>query len=351
MAEEKSVEATPKASPPPPDPAGVALDVGTMFCVSARQKGSGVELKKLRNVFLELDKDAQRLLKLSKVNFIQKDDSVILLGDDALSVANLFNKEVRRPLNKGVISPTELDAVDVLSTIFSQLVGKPKVDKEVCYYSVPANPLDADYNVIYHQAVIGRILTDILKFNAKPMNEATAVVYSNCQTEGFSGIGISFGAGMTNVALCWKTISPIQFSVARGGDWIDHNSAKATGGTASKLASIKEKGLNLLDYQSGNPLEVRFREALMVHYKSLILYVLDNFVEEFKKCQQTITLPEPIPIVISGGTSLAGGFVELFKEALAGFKGFPVEVSEVRHATNPLCSVAEGLLVAALSEG
>lgn len=344
MAEE-AAEVKEKSDNPP----GVALDVGTMFCLSARKKDGKFQLKKLRNVFLDLDSSAKKSLKLSKVNFIDKGDSVVLLGDDALAIANLFNQEVRRPLNKGVVSPSELDAVDILTTIFSQLLGKRRGENEPCYYSVPANPLDSTYNVIYHQAVIGRIITG-LGFAANAMNEGQAVVYSNCSKEDFSGIGISFGAGMTNACLCWKSLSAMEFSVARGGDWIDSNSSHSTATTASRIAAVKEKGVNLLDWTQGDPKEARYREAIAVHYKSLILYVLDNFVREFKKVQQAINLPESIPIVISGGTSCAPGFVDLFKEALDSFHGFPVQISEVRHATNPIGAVAEGLLVAALGE-
>jgi actin-related protein len=56
-------------------------------------------------------------------------------------------------------------------------------------------------------------------------------------------------------------------------------------------------------------------------------------------------------LVISGGTSLAGGFLELFEERFnKRRKKFPIEVSEIRQAKDPLNAVAHGMLIQAMQE-
>jgi len=51
---------------------------------------------------------------------------------------------------------------------------------------------------------------------------------------------------------------------------------------------------------------------------------------------------------VSGGTSLAGGFLERFKECFAAKKGkFPIQISEIRAAKDPMTAVANGLLLLA----
>ena len=55
----------------------------------------------------------------------------------------------------------------------------------------------------------------------------------------------------------------------------------------------------------------------------------------------------PIPVVVSGGTSRAGGFVEAFRKRLS-LADFPLEIKEVRHATDPLRAVARGCLLASV---
>jgi len=111
------------------------------------------------------------------------------------------------------------------------------------------------------------------------------------------------------------------------------------------MCTLKEKGLNLM-----RP-EGREQEAMAMYYKNLIEYSIDNVASEFKKIQGKFSLPKPIPIVVSGGTSKAGGFLEFFTEVFKEKrKKFPIEISEVRAAKEPLDAVARGLLVQAMQE-
>ena len=188
-----------------------------------------------------------------------------------------------------------------------------------------------------------------MNYKAIPLNEAAAIVYSNCAKEQFSALAISFGAGQVNVALLYKTMIGMTFSIVGSGDSIDELSSKAVGITQSRMQSIKEKGVNLLDSNEGDPKNVREREALAIYYKSLILRVLDTIKNEFFK-HKGIELPESIPMILSGGTALAIGFKELFESGFNTVKAnFPIPISEVRMASSPLNSVAQGLLVAALN--
>ena len=113
-----------------------------------------------------------------------------------------------------MISTKEIDSVDILAVMVKKLIGTSSGGR--CCYSIPAEPIDNEMNVIYHQNVFGRIINE-LGFKAEAINEATAIVCTECQESNFSGIGISFGAGMTNVALVYKAIPTTVFSIARGG--------------------------------------------------------------------------------------------------------------------------------------
>jgi hypothetical protein len=77
---------------------------------------------------------------------------------------------------------------------------------------------------------------------------------------------------------------------------------------------------------------------------------LDSIKNEFLKRQGTIELPHAIPIIISGGTAKAKNFKEFFESAFNSVKDkFPIPISEIRMATDPLNAVAQGLLVASLN--
>jgi hypothetical protein len=326
---------------------GVGLDMGTMNIVSARREPEGVVTDRIRDAFLDLPSEHRKMLRLTGVNYIEKGDDLIIVGDDAYALANMTSKEVRRPLQSGLIAAGEIDALEILGVLVKHLLGAPRVENEVCYFSIPAAPVDdPDRDVVYHRGILERIVKEC-GYKAYPSNEALAIIYSECgnQKDKFSGIAFSFGSGMTNVALAINTVEGLSFSVARGGDWIDSGAARSTGSTQARMCTLKEKGLNLLAPKS------RDEEALCMYYKHLIEYALDNVAKEFAKIRDKFALPAPIPIVVSGGTSKAGGFLEFFTQVFEEKrKRFPIEVSEIRAAKQPLEAVARGLLVQALQE-
>lgn len=324
---------------------GTGLDIGTMNIVSARREGEDTTTNRVRDAFLDLGEEAKRMLKLSGVNFIDRgEDGIIVVGDAAMEMANVFGREARRPLSQGLIAAGEMEALDVLGVMIKSVLGDPKAKGEACYFSVPASPVDADRDVVYHRGVFERIVTEC-GYTAYPSNEAMAIIYAETAKEGFSGLGISFGSGMCNLALAVVGVEGLSFSVARGGDWIDAGAAKATGSTKSRICALKEKGVDLMAPEG------REQEALALYYKALIEYCIDQTAKEFDKIKDRFALPKPIPIVISGGTSLAGNFVPFFEQVFAKKrKRFPIEVSEIRHASDPLNAVARGLLIQAMQE-
>ena len=198
---------------------GVGLDCGTMNLVSARKTDNGVNTRRIRDAFLDLPIDAKKMLRLTSVDYVERADDVLILGDAALDTANIFGKEARRPLVSGLISPDELDSLEVLGLLVRHVLGDPKDPGEYCYFSIPAAPVDRpDRDIVYHQGVFEKIVREC-GYTPVAANEAMAIIYSEAAKEGFSGIGFSFGSGMTNIALAVNTIEGLSFSVARSGDW------------------------------------------------------------------------------------------------------------------------------------
>jgi len=324
---------------------GCGLDIGTMNVLSARRTGSGVETKRMRDAFIDFPLNAKRTLRMSNVNFVERGDEILILGDAAMEMANVFGKEARRPLADGLISPSEVDSLEVLGLLIENVLGEPAHKKEVCYFSVPAPPIDQPgKDIIYHTGIFERIVREC-GYEPYPSNEAMAIIYSETAAEGFSGIGISMGAGMVNCALAVNTLEGLSFSVARAGDWIDRGAANSVGSTQARICAIKEGGMDLNDPQG------REQEAIAFYYRAMIEYALDHIAKKFKEIQSQFALPKPIPIVISGGSSMVGGFLDFFIQVFEKKrKRFPIEVSDVRSAKEPLNAVAYGMLIQAMQE-
>lgn len=330
----------------------LGVDCGTCFLACARQEGSQINVTSVRDAFLDIEADASTLnmLKMSNVSYIQEGDLVYIVGETALSVANLLKREARRPLSQGVISAGELDAERMLVILLKSILKKPSVEDEKVFFSVPAKAIDRDMDVIYHEAMFKKII-ESFGYKATAMNEAAAIVYSNCAAEGFTALSCSLGAGMVNTALVYKTMIGMSFSTSKSGDFIDQSAAKAVGTTATRIMAVKERGVDLLDPTAGDPKNLREREAIVVYYRNLVRNVIESIKREFKKDNSTIELPDGIPWVISGGTSLAKNFLEFFKQEFEKeAAGFPIKISEIRLAKDQLNDVAKGLLIAAMNE-
>jgi len=325
----------------------IGLDCGTMNLVCSRSDSE--EVKITRNVFLPVDKDDITLTKLSDISYVtSEDDEIFIIGSDAFEFANLFGQAVSRPMERGLISPKEVSAIDVLTLMIKSLIGEAKNKEMYCSYSIPAEAIDEGRSITYHENVFARILSS-LGVNHVAVNEAMAIIYSECAKERFSGIGISFGAGMANVAISYKGIEAHTFSTARAGDWIDKQVAEALDMIPNRVTNLKEKYMKLTGAVSiKNKKTKRVLEALYYYHKALIEYTVKKIIKEFDD-KVDIEVDEEIPIVISGGTSIPEGFVNLFKNIISNYD-LPFDVSEIRSAKNPLTAVANGLLVRTIAD-
>ena len=329
---------------------GVGLDVGTMNFVAARYKEDEISHKRATDAYIEIDAENVKTLKMSNINFVEfkEQSEVVVVGDKSFQMANLFKQEVKRPLSKGLISPGALKAQHVLNHLISNVLGEPSCKGEHCFYSVPADPIDLpDQDVKYHKDVFSRIITNY-GYIAQPTNEALAIIYSQCFDTEFSGLALSFGSGLCNVALANFGVMGLNFSIARGGgDWIDAHAAKAVGSTAARMCTLKEKGeFNLASPPSGKP-DI---EAIALYVRTLVRHCLEKISERVKQ-EQNDHLDE-LPLVVSGGTSLAKGFMDVFNEEFETIRrrGFPITISKVFRVERPLDAVADGLLLLAEHE-
>ena len=325
---------------------GKGVDIGTMFVKCAHKEGDEIVFKSQRNAFFEVEHTdfTKKILDNSKVKYIIKEDNLYVVGDEALQFANMFNKDTRRPLSKGVISPTEKEALPIMELLIKSVVGEPAHKGEIVYFSVPGEPLDAEFNVLYHMKMVEGFLRT-LGYAPKPVNEAHAIILSELAQEDFTGFGLSFGGGMVNVCLSFMSVPVFKFSVAKSGDWIDQQVAMAVDETASRVSAMKESSLDLSKEGDLSKIE----SALSIYYNHLIEYVIENIKQEFAKARRLPKIANPISIILSGGTSLPRGFSGRFKQILDRLK-LPIPIGSVRMASQPLRSVAKGALIAASAD-
>jgi hypothetical protein len=333
---------------------GIGLDVGTSFIQIARAKVDGnVDFLSQRDAFFTITPSSPQNAKIIKTQildklkalYLVKDGNFYLIGKNAIDYAATLHKSAQRPLKRGVLSTSDRDSVGMLSVIIKELLGTPQVQGEKCCFCYPANPVDEAYDNIYHRDLISKIVASA-GYTPIPILEAEAIVYSELIDEDLTGICISFGAGMTNVCVSYMGENVVSFSLAKGGDYIDQSVALPLGCSDTEVQTVKEAGIDLL-----NPIG-ETQEILQSYYINLIKYVVDNLELKLSQSNSVPKFKDPITIIVSGGTSKAGGFIDIlqdqfnFKDKDLGIdRNFPFTIKSLRPATDPLTAVANGCLI------
>lgn len=323
----------------------VGVDVGTAFIVSALyDENQQISSTSIRDGFykMEATKQKRNMLQSSNVSYITIGDQLFVVGNEAFDMAVLFEEKLRRPLRNGVLSADEKEAEPVLMEILRQVAGQGSVN-DIVYYSVPANPVDSNFDIIYHEAMFksffGKLGFD--KNKVYPLNETMAIVNSELADTMFTGLAISFGAGMTNVAMAYRGLEIFSFSVARGGDWIDHEVATNRQISLADATATKEDE----DFDLLNPTD-SIQDAIRIFYTAHLDYVCKHIAQNLEAHKRKIKLRDKLKIVLSGGTSKPNGFIKLFEQQLVKTP-WSIPVGEIVHASNPLDAVARGCLIAA----
>ena len=326
------------------------LDVGTSFIVMAKQGSKGIVFKDFRDAFYVIkpstpvaNKMIEKGLK-GKVFIKDTDGSFVILGKDAIEKAVERNETARRPMYRGVVSVKEKDAKRILAYILKEVVGQSEKEGEKLVFCVPAQPVDQeddDFDVGYHEDVVKTILSEI-GYDARSVNEAEALCYAELEQSDYTGIGISCGAGMTNVCVMLNGEPTVVFSTTKSGDWVDRMTSIATGEPDSVVQVEKEAG----GFKVGEPNENHVLSAVSSYYERLIEYTAKQLSFALSGHKSLPKFKHPIKIVVAGGTSQANGYIESLTNKLKE-NNFPLEIEEVKHADDPLHSVAKGCLIAA----
>lgn len=323
----------------------VGIDIGTAYIAGAYNHKNNLQARFQRNGFFVMPYLQQRefMLRASKVAFIVKPrpnvphkKDIFVLGNESFNMALLFGQELRRPMASGIISSKEKDTEFILKEILRRVI--PEAEKgDVCFYSIPAIPVDRDMTITYHTEIFRKFLTE-MGYIATPLNESTAVVYAECEDTGFTALSLDFGAGMTNTALVYKGMDIFSFSVARSGDFIDRMVSESRGISISDATAEKEKPtFDLL-----NPKD-DVEEAIVIFYKNTLEYVLEHTNIAMEQHKRDIKLQDLLTVVVAGGTSVPKGFMQLLSNALKE-NPLPISIGNIRHAASPVMAVAKGCL-------
>lgn len=325
-------------------PPAIGLDIGTSRIVAARQVDQNIQYDSQLNAFVTIPYSKMTANVLSKegVPHSVEGNEIVVHGNESERFADLLNKETRRTMTRGVLNSDEPDSVKLIRAIASSLAGKGEKGQKLCY-TVPAPPIGAEENLTYHEATLREMLT-ALGYDIKSINEGLAVVYGELESTNYTGIGVSCGGGLCNVCFAYLSVPILSFSMPKAGDFIDASAASVMGERANRIRILKEQSFCLNGH-----FDDKLKQAVSVYYDDMIQSLAAGLRNAFQGARHIPKLSKPIPLVLSGGSALPKGFRDRF-EKIFKESDFPIDISEIRIAADPLTTTAKGALVAALCD-
>ena len=165
----------------------VGVDIGTGFISCAEKEQDDIKFRKIRDAFFKLNPSkflegsanqfGESMLKNAGAHYVKVDGVLYVLGDDAFKFASLFHQDCLRPMSKGVLNPKQPVSNLMVGELVKAIAGRPTSDDDVLYYCVPAEPIDADFDVEYHKQILGGVFDDLGYKNVNVMNEGMPVRY------------------------------------------------------------------------------------------------------------------------------------------------------------------------------
>lgn len=332
---------------------GIGFDVGTfnLVCCKRNDKGDFVYKREV-NAFLEMPLDNDfvfNMMKQAGVPLIKREDANLAyaLGEAAVNMAYTMTQlELKRPMKNGCVNPKEKDAFQIMNIMAHSLLDEVSHDKEILCYCVPANAINQETDADYHQKIVEAIFKAYksdkgFKVDARAINEGMALVYAELKEKMFTGVGVSCGAGMVNVAFSLFGAPVFTFALVNSGDWIDKQAAAATGETIAFINKTKTK------IDLGKDPNTLVERAIKTQYELMIEKTVTGIKKGLENNKEkNAKLDSPVDFVVAGGTASPPGFDKLFEKLLRDAK-LPIEVGKVIRPSDPLYSVARGCLIAA----
>ena len=272
---------------------------------------------------------------------------ILVLGKDAIELASDFGSDVKRPMKRGCVGSDE-GSYPILAAMLRGMVKKYSYKgKGVLYFSKPAEAITSDTNVELHGALLQGIFEGYadefpegITLTAHALNEAAAVIFSDCPDK--TGLAISTGAGMVNIAYVKFGVVIFAFSISQSGDWIDEQVSKSCGMSIAST-NIKKTSIDI----SKAPTD-QFSLVVKSQYDILIRSSIEKIIKGVNLHKGEASIDKEIPIVIAGGVSGIAGFMPTFIKTFELYrKEVPLKIGEIRRAKHGVKAIAHGLFEAA----
>lgn len=330
----------------------VALDLGTCWFRSLRTDGQRLISRRARAVFTTLqDTAAQReLLEWANVPYSVGDDYLALIGDAAEKLSPVFKATCRDLLPYGDLPADDPVVRQAIAILVESLLPEAASTGDLCCL-IRCGGGESDPGRLSRRTEFFSRLIRLRGYRPIELSAGMAVVLAGLADQGFTGIGLDFGASGSDVAVAHRGVPVASCWVPRGGRWINEQLARRQQWIKREpngvlKPDVARAGSSKLAIQSTLSNPTSAGETLLASlYREVLTAVVEQVGRMLNACGEASLRPcPPLTIACSGGSTGVPGFAS-FLQDLFHETSLPVPVGTVRLTSDRDHAVLRGGLI------
>ncbi len=313
----------------------IALDIGSSHLRSLRHENGRLKARTCRSLFAVMpDSESRRhVLGETGISYAICEDELVLMGNGAEEFSRLFQVPPMALLPNGKLRPDDPPSRQILACLIEALLPHPQFEGELCCMTLPGLP--PRHSAMPHSELefFSRVVS-LRGYQPMVLSAGMATIVAHLVDEGFTGIGIDFGAETCEVSLAHRGMEVVRTAVPRGGNYIDEQLA-----VSHKRYAWDSAGNKYLDIQGANRWKEEISGSIMEPdnsaesdlarlYRELVSAVIGEAAHNLSRSPQLETLPWPMPVVCTGGVAQISGFQSMMEEMWRKVP-FPIEISGI----------------------
>ena len=325
----------------------VGIDFGAHRLKSLRRHGHRLAGRSVRSIYSVVpDTDDYRdvLHKLHALHAVCE-GHLAVMGDHAEKLSWLCRIPYASLVPEGRIPDDDPPARQILGALADCLIPAAESDQDVACFTVPGADADRGRNLEFLKRIVR-----LRGYTPLPLSAGAALVLAEGADNGFTGMGMSFGAESSSLSLVYQGREVASAAVPAGGNWIDQELAARNAGYAwdndgncyidtAEMRRWKESFAGSVQHTKG----VR-EQTLARLYGEVTTGLLTAARRAIERCPWLDGFRYPVPVICGGGSSAIGGFESAMLGALDDHS-LAVRTGGVRVVRDSVFTVARGCLI------
>ncbi|MCA9079459.1 MAG: hypothetical protein KDA58_02825 [Planctomycetaceae bacterium] len=330
----------------------VAIDLGSTEFRSLRRVGERLFARRISAEYCVLPETPalQRMLEQSRTPYLTSEGQLLVIGPHAAEASEIHNMPLVPVIDRHGLPQDDPVGRQVCAAMLAAILPQRSTTTiqhlTPCFVTLPADAEPDSATGLFFQRLLR-----LQGYALRPIQSGTALVISSMAYQGYSGLGICFGAESVSCCLSQHGIPQWQTTFLGGANHPEKAFARAKGNFLHD-----REGNRYLDLQpvralvSSNHFSLSRNgqgdaEILATYYRSWLTEVANHLAAELRG--MGLLRSFPMPVVLSGGPVQINGFAAVFAQMCREYQ-LPLDAAQISVTSSDRFTVARGALILGL---